>query len=83
MLILEDNPYGDIRIKGESIPCIKSMDEDGIVIYAGTFSKVISPRYARWICHCAEGPPAKTGGMQAGVQMFIPLCGAKSSATSS
>ena len=43
VLILEDNPYGDIRIKGESIPCIKSMDEDGIVIYAGTFSKVISP----------------------------------------
>lgn len=43
VLILEDNPYGDVRVKGEYIPCIKSMDEDGIVVYAGTFSKVISP----------------------------------------
>lgn len=43
VMILEDNPYGDIRIKGEYIPCIKSMDEDSIVIYVGTFSKVISP----------------------------------------
>lgn len=43
VLIIEDNPYGDIRFKGEHIPAIKSMDEDGIVIYAGSFSKVISP----------------------------------------
>ena len=43
VLILEDNPYGDLRIKGDYIPTIKSMDEDGIVVYAGTFSKVISP----------------------------------------
>lgn len=43
VLILEDNPYGDLRVSGEDIPTIKSMDEDGRVIYAGTFSKVISP----------------------------------------
>lgn len=43
VLVLEDNPYGDIRFAGEHIPAIKSMDEDGIVIYAGTFSKVLSP----------------------------------------
>lgn len=43
VLILEDNPYGDIRINGEYIPPIKALDEDGIVMYAGTFSKVISP----------------------------------------
>lgn len=43
VLILEDNPYGDLRFEGEDIPCIKSMDTDGIVMYAGTFSKVISP----------------------------------------
>lgn len=43
VLILEDNPYGDLRYKGEYIPPIKSLDEDGIVLYAGTFSKVISP----------------------------------------
>ena len=43
VLILEDNPYSDTRFRGEELPTIKSMDEDGIVIYAGTFSKVISP----------------------------------------
>ncbi|MBE6733784.1 MAG: PLP-dependent aminotransferase family protein [Ruminococcaceae bacterium] len=43
VLILEDNPYGELRYRGETLPTIKSMDEDGIVIYAGSFSKVISP----------------------------------------
>lgn len=42
-MILEDNPYGETIFEGEPLPTIKSMDEDGIVIYAGTFSKVISP----------------------------------------
>ncbi len=43
VMILEDNPYGDLRYEGEALPSIKSMDEDGIVMYAGSFSKVISP----------------------------------------
>ncbi len=43
VLILEDNPYGDLRYSGEFIPAIKSFDTDGRVIYAGSFSKVISP----------------------------------------
>ena len=43
VLILEDNPYGDIRFAGEHVEAVKSFDEDGIVVYAGTFSKVISP----------------------------------------
>ena len=43
VLILEDNPYGDLRFAGEEVPPVKSFDEDGIVLYAGTFSKVIAP----------------------------------------
>ncbi|MDR1891679.1 MAG: PLP-dependent aminotransferase family protein [Oscillospiraceae bacterium] len=43
VMILEDNPYGDIRFSGEDIPPIKSLDEDGIVVYAGSFSKILSP----------------------------------------
>ncbi len=43
VLIIEDNPYGDLRYSGDFLPNIKSMDTDGIVIYAGSFSKVISP----------------------------------------
>ena len=42
-VIIEDNPYGDLRYHGEDIPSIKSFDTEGIVIYSGSFSKVISP----------------------------------------
>lgn len=42
VLILEDNPYGDLRFEGEAVPSIKSMDEDGRVIYVGSFSKILS-----------------------------------------
>lgn len=43
VLIVEDNPYGDLRFVGVDIPTIKSMDTKGHVIYAGSFSKVLSP----------------------------------------
>ena len=43
VLILEDNPYGDLRVSGESVPAIKSLDTDGIVIYSGSFSKIVAP----------------------------------------
>lgn len=54
MLILEDNPYGDLRYSGEYVPNIKSLDEDGIVIYAGSFSKVISPGMRVAYCICPK-----------------------------
>jgi len=43
VMILEDNPYGDLRFDGEPIPSIKSMDTEGLVIYAGSFSKILAP----------------------------------------
>lgn len=43
LLILEDDPYGNLRVEGDSVPSIKSMDRDGIVIYAGSFSKILAP----------------------------------------
>lgn len=42
-MILEDNPYGDLRFSGEDVPSIKTMDTDNRVIYAGSFSKVLAP----------------------------------------
>lgn len=42
LMILEDNPYGELRFAGDDIPTIKSMDTDGIVIYCSTFSKILS-----------------------------------------
>ena len=41
--ILEDNPYGDLRYEGQTVPTLKSMDTGGIVTYMGSFSKVLSP----------------------------------------
>ena len=43
VIILEDNPYGDLRFKGEEVPTVKSMDTEGRVVYAGSFSKILSP----------------------------------------
>ncbi|MBQ7132125.1 MAG: PLP-dependent aminotransferase family protein [Oscillospiraceae bacterium] len=43
VMILEDNPYGDLRFEGEDIPSIKSLDTQGRVIYVGSFSKVLAP----------------------------------------
>ena len=54
VLILEDNPYGDLRYSGESVGNIKSLDDDGIVIYAGSFSKVISPGMRVAYCICPK-----------------------------
>ena len=42
LIILEDNPYGELRFAGDDIPTIKSIDTDGIVIYCSTFSKILS-----------------------------------------
>lgn len=50
VLILEDNPYGELRFNatedrlgGTYVPPIKSLDTEGIVLYCGSFSKVLSP----------------------------------------
>lgn len=41
--VIEDNPYGELRFEGEIPPSLKSMDEKGLVIFLGTFSKIFSP----------------------------------------
>lgn len=44
VIILEDDPYRDLRYFGESLPAIASMDE-GLqnVVYLMSFSKILSP----------------------------------------
>lgn len=42
-LIMEDNPYGDLRFSGEPVPTIKSLDEEGRVVYVSSMSKILSP----------------------------------------
>ncbi len=48
---IEDNPYGDLRFKGEYLPALKSIDDEGLIIYMGTFSKILAPGYRMgWLC---------------------------------
>lgn len=41
--VIEDDPYGLLRYSGEPIPVLKAYDREGIVIYLGSFSKIIAP----------------------------------------
>ena len=43
LLLFEDNAYGMFAYDSESMPTLKSMDREGVVIYLGTFSKLIFP----------------------------------------
>jgi 2-aminoadipate transaminase len=51
LLVLEDNPYGLLRYEGETLPTLYSLDAEAVgrggasdlVIYLGTFSKILSP----------------------------------------
>jgi 2-aminoadipate transaminase len=42
VLIVEDNPYAQVRFEGEAVPALRSITDEGI-IYLGTLSKVFSP----------------------------------------
>jgi len=42
-MILEDDPYCELRYVGNHLRPIKSFDDEGRVIYMSTFSKVLSP----------------------------------------
>ncbi len=43
LLIVEDNPYGQIRFEGDPLPTLWELDDGaGWVIYLSTFSKILS-----------------------------------------
>ncbi|MEW6364323.1 MAG: PLP-dependent aminotransferase family protein [Acidobacteriota bacterium] len=51
-LIIEDDPYYELFF-GDSVeqPTMKSLDEDGRVIYLSSFSKILAPGFrAAWMC---------------------------------
>ncbi|TYQ14856.1 UNVERIFIED_CONTAM: DNA-binding transcriptional MocR family regulator [Acetivibrio alkalicellulosi] len=43
VLILEDDPYGELRFEGNRLPPLKEIDKYGHVIYLSTFSKILFP----------------------------------------
>lgn len=49
--VVEDNPYGELRFEGEDMPSLKSLDTKELVIFLGTFSKILAPGYrVGWVC---------------------------------
>jgi 2-aminoadipate transaminase len=53
--ILEDNPYGELRYRGEHLPKLAALDKDGLVIHLSTFSKTLSPGLRiGWVVAAAE-----------------------------
>ena len=70
--VVEDNPYGELRFEGEYMPALKSLDTKGLVIYLGTFSKILAPGYRLgWVCaedaHPREVQLHGAGRLAAGV----------------
>lgn len=43
VVVLEDDPYGEIRYDIEKLPSLKSMDTQGKVVFLGSFSKLFMP----------------------------------------
>ena len=43
--VVEDNPYGELRFEGESLPSIKSFDTAGNILCTGSFSKIFCPGF--------------------------------------
>ncbi|MET7835206.1 DNA-binding transcriptional regulator, MocR family, contains an aminotransferase domain [Micromonospora sediminicola] len=41
--IFEDDPYADIRFRGEPLPSMLSMDSRGVVVHASSFTKTVCP----------------------------------------
>ncbi|MDR1979866.1 MAG: PLP-dependent aminotransferase family protein, partial [Synergistaceae bacterium] len=55
LTIFEDDPYGYVRFDGEHLPSIFSFDKAGNTVYAGSFSKILSPGVrVGWVSGTAE-----------------------------
>ncbi len=55
LLIIEDNPYRELRFEGEAPPTLYSLAEPGNVVILGTFSKILCPSFRiGWVVGCRE-----------------------------
>ncbi len=43
LVILEDDPYCEMRYSGEALPPVKCFDQTGNTVYVNSFSKIFSP----------------------------------------
>ena len=54
VVLIEDDPYRDLRYAGEPLPAIKAFDTTGRVLYCNSFSKIISPGLRVAAIACTE-----------------------------
>lgn len=60
LLVVEDDPYGELNFTGHPIRPIKSFDTGGQAVYLGSFSKICAPGMRLgWVC----ADPALIGAM--------------------
>ncbi|GBU25809.1 aminotransferase [Fibrobacteria bacterium R8-3-H12] len=43
VMVLEDDPYSEIRFEGEPVPSVKCFDKTENIVYLASFSKIIAP----------------------------------------
>ncbi|MCL2281963.1 MAG: PLP-dependent aminotransferase family protein [Fibromonadales bacterium] len=43
VMVLEDDPYSQIRFEGNPVPPLKCFDKAGNIVYVASFSKIIAP----------------------------------------
>jgi 2-aminoadipate transaminase len=66
VIILEDDPYGELRFRGVRPPSLAALDEAGVVLQLGTFSKTLAPGLRiGWITGAPELIRACTTAKQA------------------
>jgi len=41
--VIEDAPYAELCFEGHALPSVASFDTEGLVVFLGTFSKILSP----------------------------------------
>ena len=83
VIVIEDDPYCDLRFEGEPLPSIKSFDEAGNVVFLTSFSKTISPglrvgaaignpEVLRKMVICKQGADTHTANLnQAAIDIYI------------
>ena len=53
-IVIEDDPYVELRYEGEDIPALKTLDTCGNVVFANSFSKIFSPGARVGYCYAEE-----------------------------
>lgn len=54
VIVLEDDPYQELRYSGEALKPIKCYDRTGHTVYANSFSKIFSPGSRLGFCYASK-----------------------------